>query len=169
MQCCSWSVIYINVYIYIWQLRERCPRKKGAMIWYDQCLLAISSANSEWRIHYKSFFYMSNPKNVSSDPKQFEDKRRDLLYTLMGEATKYDKKIDDDKGVMLYAVGETRIGKNRMYAMVQCTRDIFQSSCHACLEWIFERYGKYFYRKPGGRVVGRSCSLRYELYPFLRR
>ncbi|KAG7632137.1 Gnk2-homologous domain [Arabidopsis suecica] len=149
-------------------LRERCPGNRGATIWYDQCLLEISSVDSEGRIHYKRMFYMQNPTNVTNDPKRFEDKRRDLLHKLMLEATK-DSKENGAKG-LLYAVGEMRIGRNKMYAMVQCTQDLWQTGCHVCLEWITQmKYGEFFYRKSGGRVCGRSCSFRYELYPFLRR
>ncbi|EOA32091.1 hypothetical protein CARUB_v10015340mg [Capsella rubella] len=148
-------------------LRERCPGNRGASIWYEQCLLEISSVDTEGRIHYKSMYYMSNPTNVTHDPKHFEDKRRDLLHKLMLDATK-DSKENDGKGPF-YAVGEMMIGRNKMYAMVQCTQDLWQNGCHACQEWIASKYGEFFYRKPGGRVYGRSCSFRYELYPFLRR
>lgn len=108
---------------------------------------------------------MTNVKNVSGDPNQFKNKRRDLFHKLMLGATK-----DIDETNEPYAVGETRIGKNKMYAMVQCALDLGSNGCYVCLEWIMGKYERYYFdNRQGGRVLGRSCSLRYELYPFLRR
>ncbi|XP_010430872.1 PREDICTED: putative cysteine-rich repeat secretory protein 13 [Camelina sativa] len=110
-------------------LRERCPGNRGAIIWYDQCVLEISTVNTEGRIRYDSFFNMTNQKNVSSDPDRFKNKRRDLFHKLLLGATKDRSERNDS-----YAVGETRIGKNKMYAMVQCALDLTPNSCHVCLE-----------------------------------
>ncbi|CAD5324461.1 unnamed protein product [Arabidopsis thaliana] len=146
-------------------LRERCRGNKGAIIWYDQCVLEISSVNTKGRIRYDSFFNMTNVKNVSSNAEQFKNKRKDLFHKLLLGAT---KDVSDSNDA--YAVGETRIGRNKMYAMMQCALDLTTNGCYVCLEWIIGRYDSfYFDRRQGGRVLSRSCSLRYELYPFLRR
>ncbi|CAE6072642.1 unnamed protein product [Arabidopsis arenosa] len=146
-------------------LRERCPGNRGAIIWYDQCVLEISSVNTKGRIRYDSFFNMTNLKNVSSDAEQFKNKRKDLFDKLLVKAT---KDVSEKNG--WYAVGETRIGRNKLYAMMQCALDLTPNGCYVCLEWITGRYDSYYFdRTQGGRVLGRSCSLRYEIYPFLRR
>jgi len=121
--------------------------------------------NTKGRIRYDSFFNMTNVKNVSSNAEQFKNKRKDLFHKLLLGAT---KDVSDSNDA--YAVGETRIGRNKMYAMMQCALDLTTNGCYVCLEWIIGRYDSfYFDRRQGTRVLSRSCSLRYELYPFLRR
>ncbi|EOA25294.1 hypothetical protein CARUB_v10018609mg [Capsella rubella] len=128
-----------------YQLRERCPRKRGAIIWYDQWVLEISSFNTEGRILYDSCFSMTNIKN---EPPRIQMKETNH--------TQWER--------------QEYIGENKMYAMVQCALDLGSNGCYVCLEWIMGRYERYYFdNRQGGRVLGRSCSLRYELYPFLRR
>ncbi|VYS58980.1 unnamed protein product [Arabidopsis thaliana] len=101
----------------------------------------------------------------SGNAEQFKNKRKDLFHKLLLGAT---KDVSDSNDA--YAVGETRIGRNKMYAMMQCALDLTTNRCYVYLEWIIGRYDSfYFDRRQGGRVLSRSCSLRYELYPFLRR
>jgi len=90
-----------------------------------------------------------------------------LLEKLTTKAT--DKKnIDGANQLVLYAAGEKRIGTKKVYAMVQCTKDLVFTTCSSCLEWIFRMYSDCCDGKQGGRVLGTSCNFRYELYPFLR-
>ncbi|ESQ47677.1 hypothetical protein EUTSA_v10021968mg [Eutrema salsugineum] len=147
-------------------LRQRCPGNKGGIIWYDQCLLEISTYSYDRvsRIDYDNILCMSNPKNVSGNPQRFNKVRKDLFQKLMLEVS---RKGEDGKGP-LYATGESTLGIKKLYAMVQCTNDLFENGCYVCQEWLAEKYGKCGDGKQGARVLGRSCNLRYELYPFLR-
>ncbi|KAL9829638.1 putative cysteine-rich repeat secretory protein 28 [Arabidopsis thaliana] len=147
-------------------LRKRCPGNKGAIIWYDQCLFEISTVDSYHKIDYENDFYLSNPKNVSNR-ELFNRETSALLEKLTTKAT--DKKnIDGANQLVLYAAGEKRIGTKKVYAMVQCTKDLVFTTCSSCLEWIFRMYSDCCDGKQGGRVLGTSCNFRYELYPFLR-
>ncbi|CAN8268811.1 unnamed protein product [Cochlearia groenlandica] len=65
-----------------------------------------------------------------------------------------------------YAVGEKSFGARKLYAMVQCGQI---AECKVCSESSIKELSKCCNGKQGARVfVGRSCNLRYELYPFLR-
>ncbi|EFH59585.1 hypothetical protein ARALYDRAFT_479711 [Arabidopsis lyrata subsp. lyrata] len=117
-------------------LRRRCPRYKGGIIWFDQCLLEISSIDTVGQLNYDDSFCMSNAKNVGDNPYLFILKW-DTLFDNISHANK----------PALYGAGEKRIGtKRKMYGMVQCTDDL---SVKACQELV---------RKRGARVLGRSCT-----------
>nr|Q9LRK0.2 PUTATIVE PSEUDOGENE: RecName: Full=Putative cysteine-rich repeat secretory protein 37; Flags: Precursor [Arabidopsis thaliana] len=142
-------------------LRRRCQRNKGRVIWYDQCFLFINSIRSSPRKNdYRNVFSMHNPNNMIEDTELFNKKTRDFLYELMLEAT------TPNRTMMLYAAGEKKLGTKKLYAMVQCAQDILR--CKGCLEWSINELSKCCHGKQGARVLGTECTLRYELYPFLR-
>jgi len=85
-------------------------------------------------------------------------------------ALKANNKDNMDNGKMaLYASGEKRVGTTKVYAMVQCMRDLVKPKmCKECLESIIKEFPECCDGKQGGRILGTSCDFRYELYPFLR-
>ncbi|EOA32395.1 hypothetical protein CARUB_v10015666mg [Capsella rubella] len=144
---------------------RRCSRNKGGIIWYDQCFLDVSMINDRMprKLNYENTFPMHNPNNVREDTKAFDKKTRDFLYKLIAKADKPDK---DGVNFLYYAAEEMRIGTNKVYAMVQCAKDI--QSCKVCLEWSIKELSKCCGGKKGARILGTSCNIRYELYPFIR-
>ncbi|AEE76582.1 putative cysteine-rich repeat secretory protein 35 [Arabidopsis thaliana] len=145
---------------------RRCQRNKGGIIWYDQCFLVISTIKPQLprKIDFKNTFSMHNPNNVSSEPGSFDKMTRDFLYKLVQKAS-YPTVVEHQS--TYYAAGEKKLGKRKLYAMMQCASDILQ--CKVCLEWCIRELPKCCDGKQGGRILGMSCNLRYELYPFLRR
>ncbi|CAF1705327.1 hypothetical protein Bca4012_004634 [Brassica carinata] len=151
-------------------LRKKCPGHKGATIWYDQCLLDISTLNSirmalPNRVHYDNYLCISNPKSVSGDKKIFEKKKMDFTDKLLSVI---NKTTDSDLRGPLYATGEMMIGKKKFYGMLQCTNELFASSCYVCLEWLVLGHPFCFDEGQGARLMCRSCVARFEFYPFLR-
>ncbi|EOA32913.1 hypothetical protein CARUB_v10016238mg [Capsella rubella] len=149
----------------------RCPRNKGGIVWFDQCFVQITSIPSIdldiWKIYYENNFAIYNPKKVSGDRKLFYKETMALLGELTLKANSKDN-MDDGK-MALYAAGEKRVGTKKLYATVQCMRDLVTPKmCKECLETIIKKYVKCCDGKQGGRVLGTSCDFRYELYPFLR-
>ncbi|EOA32330.1 hypothetical protein CARUB_v10015592mg [Capsella rubella] len=145
------------------KLRRKCQRHKGGIIWYDQCLLIITSISDEnsRKIDYKNTFSMHNPKNVNEDPESFNKKTISFLNELVLKAIK-----PDGVNLVFYASGEKNLGTKKLYAMVQCAKDTLQ--CRKCLEWILRELPKCCNGKQGARFLSASCNVRYELYPFLR-
>ncbi|CAD5323793.1 unnamed protein product [Arabidopsis thaliana] len=140
-------------------LRKRCQRYKGAIIWYDQCFLKVSTINSPpTKMDYENTFPMHNPNNINGDTQLFNQKMKNFLYEL---ALKADKPKADGTGLLYYAAGTKRLGKNKLYAMVQCTLDIFH--CKVCLEWSIKELSKCCEGKQGARVLGTSCNVRVLL------
>lgn len=115
------------------------------------------------KMNYKNTFTMHNPNNVKGDTKLFDKKTKHLLQQLTVKADQPDVNGID---LLYYAAGEEKIGTQKVYAMVQCAKDVLE--CQTCLEWSIRQLSKCCDGKQGARVLGNSCSLRYEIYPFLR-
>ncbi|CAN8274284.1 unnamed protein product [Cochlearia groenlandica] len=159
----------------IWGLRSKCPSTKGSIIWYDQCFIEISKNNINdmafKKLDYENNFSMHNAKKVSGDAKMFDKETISLLENLSLKANNEANKGEDGQ-IALYASGEKRLGTNNVYAMVQCIRDIHlmhkMKKCKECLDTIIKEFPKCCDGKQGGRVLGTSCTFRFELYPFIR-
>ena len=100
---------------------------------------------------------MWNTQNVSN-PSVFNGKVVELMDRLTQKAYLTP---------LLFATGEMEIGgTDKLYGLVQCTRDLSAGDCHKCLETAIAALPSCCDGKQGGRVVGGSCNIRYELYPF---
>ncbi|TVU02145.1 hypothetical protein EJB05_52369, partial [Eragrostis curvula] len=53
-----------------------------------------------------------------------------------------------------------------IYGMAQCTRDIAKDDCYSCLVTAVTTIPTCCNGKQGGRVIYRTCSIRFEVYPF---
>ncbi|KAI9094280.1 hypothetical protein K1719_026862 [Acacia pycnantha] len=139
-------------------LLKRCSYNKGAIIWYDNCLFKYSDQDFFGHIDNSNKFYLVNVQNVS-DPAAFSYKTKELLSRLAEEAYESPK---------MYAAGEVKLeeGKNMtVYGLSQCTRDLSSDDCKKCL---YDAIGELPMGKQGGRVLGGSCNVRYEIYPFFK-
>ncbi|XP_010466459.1 PREDICTED: cysteine-rich repeat secretory protein 18-like [Camelina sativa] len=150
------------------ELRKKCPRDKGAIIWYDQCFVEFSSFDTTGQINYDDGFCMTSAKNVSGDRISFEK----TFLVLVGEmtqvaVTKKQKIIKNYDKPAMYAAGEKRLGKKKLYVMVQCMVDLNEKGCRECLSHMVVHYQDCYRDKQGARVFGGSCSFRFELYPFV--
>ena len=140
------------------ELHKRCPYNKGPIIWYDDCLLKYLNTDFFLRIDNQNKFFMSIVKKVS-DPTTFNNQTKEFLSKLAKEASISPK---------LYGVRELEICVlNKLYGLVQCTRDLSNSECLTCLDTAIDELLLYSNGKEGGRVVGGSCNIRYEIYPFV--
>ncbi|XP_058092160.1 cysteine-rich receptor-like protein kinase 44 [Magnolia sinica] len=137
-----------------------CPNNRIATIWYDDCLLRYSNESFFGSSANSPTFYMSNTQNVS-DPSQFNRVLGDLMKNLASKAA------FDSSSTAMYATGEVNVTNFlNIYGLMQCTRDLSRSDCNICLQDAITRIPRCCDGKEGGRVVGGSCNLRYELYKF---
>ncbi|XP_039156015.1 cysteine-rich repeat secretory protein 38-like [Eucalyptus grandis] len=101
---------------------------------------------------------MRNLNNVS-DPEAFNGKVRGLLTGLVEEAYTVPK---------LYTTGEMGLeDKTKLYGLVQCTRDLSRPSARSVSRAQWASFRAVVMGRKGGRVVGKSCNFRYEIYPFI--
>lgn len=140
------------------EILQSCPNDKGAIIWYDNCLLKYSNINFLGTIDSRNKVYLINVQNVS-DIESFNEKTRELLYQLTDKALVTQR---------LFATDEASIGgSQKLYGLVQCTNDLSRSLCKTCLNDAINELTRCCDQKRGGRVIGGSCNFRYELYPFV--
>ncbi|GMN58087.1 hypothetical protein TIFTF001_027187 [Ficus carica] len=144
------------------ELQSRCPYNKGAVIWYDNCLLKYSDNDFFGQIDDTNRFYMWNVQDVE-DPKSFDPKVKQLLSSLSDKASAISK---------LYANWRVRARDRtgpdpKLYGLAQCTRDLKGLDCKKCLDDLISFFPNFSSGKRGGRVVGGSCYIGYELYPIV--
>nr|TKS08341.1 cysteine-rich repeat secretory protein 38-like [Populus alba] len=134
---------------------------KGAIIAYDNCLLKYSDSDFFGQIDDQNKFYMWNVNNVSN-PVLFNEKTTELLSQLADKASYNSSK--------LYAAGEMDLpeGSMKLYGMAQCTRDLSSVDCKKCLDGAIGELPRVAYGKEEARVVGGSCMVIYEIYPFFK-
>jgi hypothetical protein len=111
------------------------------------------------KIDNTSKFSLLNVQNVD-DPIKFNNMTKNLLSILAYEASMHHK---------LYASGQLKIGESkRVYGLTQCTRDLSSVDCKKCLDDAISELPNCCDGKKGGRIVGGSCNIRYEVYPFVK-
>ncbi|CAN8320595.1 unnamed protein product [Cochlearia groenlandica] len=145
---------------------KKCPNNRGRIIWYDNCLIDLSSNYTYAEIDYRHIFYLHNAKDVSSDTNLFNKNTRTFLNKLK-ERTINKENIRFTREYM-YATAEENFGKEKMYGMMQCTQDLSIKNCSVCLDWVVAKLPQCCNNKQGGRVLTPSCNFRYELYPFVK-
>ncbi|GAV73940.1 Stress-antifung domain-containing protein [Cephalotus follicularis] len=141
------------------EILKLCPQNEAAIVFFDKCLLKYSNESFFGQIDNSVKFYMWNTQNVS-DIVAFNRQTRELLSLLAKEASATQK---------MYAAGELDTGgAEKIYGMTQCTRDLSSTDCKKCLDgMIDDDLPSCCDGKQGGRVVGGSCNIRYETYPFI--
>ncbi|XP_052310394.1 cysteine-rich repeat secretory protein 38 isoform X2 [Populus trichocarpa] len=141
------------------EIRKRCPYGKSGFIAYDNCLLKYSNKDFFGQIDSQNKIYLYNVRNVSN-PVVFNQKTKDLLTQLANKAYIARK---------MYAAGELGLGgSKKLYGMAQCTRDLSSADCKKCLDGAISELQGFAGGKEGGRVTGGSCTVRYEIYPFVK-
>ncbi|KAF3774874.1 Cysteine-rich receptor-like protein kinase 25 [Nymphaea thermarum] len=139
---------------------QLCPKCKSAMVWYDYCHMRYSDVNFFGMVITDGFFTMPNQDNTL-DVNLFNSLLGVLLDSLSSNAT-------SDPSGRLFATGETRFNdRQKIYGLVQCTRDISAVACMNCLTTAVSEIPSCCDRKVGGWVVTASCNVRYEMYKFL--
>ena len=140
------------------QIRQLCPFKKEAAIWFDECLLRYSDVKFFGEIDGEHKFYMWNTQNVSMPSALFQVKVMKLMNSLKTKAY---------LSPLLFATQVTDIGlTEKLYGLAQCSRDLSGGDCKKCLETAIDELPGVRDARRGGRFVGGSCNVRYELYPF---
>ncbi|CAK7355393.1 unnamed protein product [Dovyalis caffra] len=141
------------------EIRDRCPDKRGAIIWYDYCLVKYSSTNFFGDIDNQNKFYLYNVQDVDK-PTVFNRKVKVLLSSLSIKAY---------VGTKFYATGELDLGASKkLYGLAQCTRDLSSLDCKKCLDGAINELPSCCDGKRGGRVVGGVAMLDTNFTPLWR-
>ncbi|XXG71334.1 hypothetical protein AAC387_Pa07g0617 [Persea americana] len=142
-------------------IKDECPNKKNATTWYDVCFLRYSETRFFSVMDNSSKIYKPNAQNVTN-PTLFNTVLRAMLTNISSVAT------NSSWTALLYASGMANYTSTQMvYGLVQCTRDLSVKDCNGCLESAMSDIPVCCNGSQGGRVLGKSCNLRFEVYPFV--
>ncbi|XP_058092181.1 probable LRR receptor-like serine/threonine-protein kinase At1g56140 isoform X1 [Magnolia sinica] len=138
------------------EIVESCPNRT-AITWYDNCLLRYSNEPILSSSANSPMVYMMNTQNISNP-----DRFNLLLGALMNGVVSTGAS-DPDR----YATSSRNVSNSQtIYGLAQCTKDLSMSDCNACLQNALDRIPTCCNRRQGGRVLGPSCNLRFEIYKF---
>ncbi|XP_057953055.1 cysteine-rich repeat secretory protein 38-like [Malania oleifera] len=142
------------------EIKNRCKNNKGAIIWYDYCLLKYSDENFFGKIDETNKFYLYNVYTLTNST-LFVAKTNEFLSGLSQKAVQSEK---------LYYANEEKLCNEflTLYGLVQCTRDLSSEDCLKCLDDAIRDLPIYSAGKQGGRTIYGSCNVRYEIYPFVK-
>ncbi|KAK7405867.1 hypothetical protein VNO78_07477 [Psophocarpus tetragonolobus] len=135
-----------------------CPQAKEAVMWEETCQLRYSNNNFMGTLNVTGNIGLDNKLNIS-EPQKFESAVNKTLSNLT-------KVASSDDSPNMYATGEVPYQDKTIFALVQCTRDLTALDCSKCLQSAMTDIPDCCYASIGGRVLSRSCYLRYEFYDF---
>ena len=136
-----------------------CPGQKSAMLIYDGCLLRHSNASFFGAADTSVSVWVWNTQNATQPAEEFRSRLGALMRNLTARAAYASPRM--------FAAGETGLTPFvNIYGMAQCTRDLAAADCNSCLAAAVASIPSCCDGKQGGRVLYRTCSIRFEVYPF---
>ncbi|MBA0636870.1 hypothetical protein Godav_000118, partial [Gossypium davidsonii] len=136
-----------------------CPRNKVAIAWSELCLVRYANRDLYGLLENDPHTCAFNPMNASN-PTQFNRALSELLNNLSSEAAASGP-------LRKYAAGNAPTGiLQTVYATVQCTPDMTQENCTACLNYGRRELRLCCLGRMGCRVLRPTCVLRFESNPF---
>ncbi|KAJ4813151.1 cysteine-rich RECEPTOR-like kinase [Rhynchospora pubera] len=154
-------------------IQTLCPNSKEATIWYDFCLLRYSNDDFLSSTDNSHQVIMWNSENVTSErfngwsPLNVVMKSyyKTMMNTLLQDVAQRAAYESSKR----FGVGDINITSSVpiIYSMAQCTPDMPNHACHACLQDLINEILNNFDGRQGGRILGVRCSLRYEIYNFM--
>ncbi|KAK6932387.1 Gnk2-homologous domain [Dillenia turbinata] len=136
-------------------LLKHCPKKEVGIVYYDECLLRYSNEYIFSTVTYDTSFVMRNVLNVSQSG--FEQAVAETMNQTAAQAARGSEKKFATKKAKLTQINET------LYTLAQCTPDLSSADCGNCLQ---TSINSLQLESKGSRVLGPSCGVRFELYPF---
>ncbi|RXH92017.1 hypothetical protein DVH24_021040 [Malus domestica] len=143
-------------------LTKNCPKQREAIGWLPNCMLRYSNRSIYGIMETDPVYNAFNVYNVSTGFDAFNQELSRLFNGLGGKAA-------TGGDLRKVASGNATIPSSNItiYGLAQCTPDLSEQSCIDCLEYASGGLGSCCNGSLGVRVVTPSCSLRYELFPFV--
>ncbi|XP_058092162.1 cysteine-rich receptor-like protein kinase 44 isoform X2 [Magnolia sinica] len=140
------------------EIIAECPNRT-AIIWYERCLLHYSNQPFSSSYENTPWFSYCHYLNAS-DMDRFNLILGQMLNGLASTAAFGPSK-------RMYASNETNFTIfQKIYVVVQCTNDLSRNDCNECLKGAIGHLPVVCNGKIGGKVIGPSCYLRFEMFKF---
>uniref|UniRef100_A0A7C8ZDC9 Gnk2-homologous domain-containing protein n=1 Tax=Opuntia streptacantha TaxID=393608 RepID=A0A7C8ZDC9_OPUST len=141
------------------EIQSSCTNLADARIWYDFCFIRYSQEQFYSKVDTSNGVLIGNQENVT-DVKSFSTDLGKLFDKINADA------IKPASGG--FATGVKDISKfDTLYGMAQCTKDLSSLSCAQCLNTAIQNFQDFCSGRKGCRVMYSTCTIRYELYPFI--
>uniref|UniRef100_A0A7N0TP03 Gnk2-homologous domain-containing protein n=1 Tax=Kalanchoe fedtschenkoi TaxID=63787 RepID=A0A7N0TP03_KALFE len=141
-------------------LPPRCPSQMIGIVWYDDCMFRYTNWYLFRSLDEGSYVVqpLSNGTIDSSHAEAFNKQLYSLLEALRDRAA-------DGNSTLKFAAGSTSFtgSSGRIDAFVQCIPDLDQMQCASCLDHAFRDIVVSIPGRAGGRVLGASCSLLFNV------
>ncbi|XP_031499614.1 cysteine-rich receptor-like protein kinase 6 [Nymphaea colorata] len=141
------------------KIQELCPNSRRAIIWLDRCQLRYSDVNFAGTVDVYDRACQPGLGD-SPSPATFNQNLRFLISNLTSLATQSSRNRFFATGLSVGSESE------RIYAMVQCVRDIPMDRCSWCLQNASSDIEGCSNGKQGGRILTGSCNLAFGAQPF---
>ncbi|ESQ38361.1 hypothetical protein EUTSA_v10028508mg [Eutrema salsugineum] len=142
-------------------LSQSCPNQTDAYTWQDSCMVRYSniSFSASYDIGPSQDLY--SPGDINSNVTVFDRIGEDLMArTITADPLR-------THGHKYYAADVASLTAFlTMYAMMQCTPNLFPGHCGFCLRAILQDYESCCRKKKSGTVTTPSCFIRWDLHPF---
>ncbi|XP_049936329.1 cysteine-rich receptor-like protein kinase 6 [Nymphaea colorata] len=136
------------------KIQDLCPNSKRAIIWLDRCHVKLDGM-----IDVYDRACQPAGKDVSS-PASFNQNLRILISNLTSLATQSSPN-------RLFATGVSVLAESqRIYALVQCVRDIPVEGCRWCLQNASFDIEGCSHGEQGSRILRGSCNLAFGSQQF---
>ncbi|XP_062197820.1 cysteine-rich receptor-like protein kinase 10 isoform X1 [Phragmites australis] len=165
--------------------RQLCGLSRDATVFYDMCLLSYSNEdilgtdlNNRFNASENASAVVAGPlilMNITTEPmfpgwdthdrvqaaiidevKQLLNETIQQMFTSTRQYYAATRKVTDHGNVTFPA----------LYSMAQCTPDLVEDLCYACLKNFIGLATANFAGRQGGRILGLRCNLRYDTYQF---
>ncbi|RHN53263.1 putative protein kinase RLK-Pelle-DLSV family [Medicago truncatula] len=142
-------------------LMNRC-KSEDAMVWYELCQVRYS-----FQMFFSDAVYTGKyPKQNDlekrvSDPTSFQQVLTYLMNNLSNEAA-----FNPAKNMFATAEIEFSAKKERIYGLVECTKDVSETDCGSCLSSAVTELNACCSYREGGIIVSRNCNVRFDLFQF---
>ncbi|XP_022723493.1 putative receptor-like protein kinase At4g00960 isoform X1 [Durio zibethinus] len=141
------------------ELRQRCPFYKEVVGWSEFCMLRYANRDIFGEMEDSPDACLYNTQDLAN-ANQFHQTLANLLNNLSSQA-------EAGGPLRKYAADNSSVGVFQIaYALVQCTPDLSEQECGACLTVAKQGIGGCCSEKIGCRVLRPSCFLRFESSPF---
>ncbi|XP_060971080.1 cysteine-rich receptor-like protein kinase 26 isoform X2 [Cannabis sativa] len=136
---------------------DQCPNQMEAILWGERCMVRYSN-RSIYQVLEEDPSGMLPSPNPVPDPEVFKNVLKPLLDKLINETSSNER---------LYGTGNAKVADAKpIYALAQCTPDLTEKECKACLQDSSSRLPGCCAGVDGARILKPSCHLRFENGPF---